>query len=306
MNAKKKRTRGPIPGGSPRGWSFWSCAEQCWRKFLLKYICGLEPVEISDPLVIGTIYHALLDNWAPEAIAGWGPKYAEHIELGKRLYDARLKGPPLPKATASEKQHTLAFGMTSKPDREEKTFGGVPTIRDFKSTAFFSENDEYAWNTNGGIIGEALAVGASKAIVDVICKASGDSFGRVQQFEIDIDERHKEALEQAVQDARSELHMRVEEALAAGMHEPEGAETQTGALAQRQTALRASFPKRLSSCVGKYGLCDYYHRCWSDGPEKHLFKVNEKRAGVWLDDEADAGLETKVKKVRALFSKGVV
>lgn len=287
----KKRTRGPVPTGTPRGWSFFAITERCWREFLLKFIIGLYPISTKEPLVLGTIYHALLDDWAPEAIASWGPEYAALLEWGQKLYAARLKGPPLPKATASEKQHTLPFGMTSKPDREEKHFGGKPIIRDFKSTAFFSDNDAKSWATNGGIIGEAVAVGATKAIVDVINKnvESPTQFGRVQQFEVEIGEAQVEALEQAVADARMEIHMRVDEALKA-----EGGK-----------ALRQAFPKRLSSCVGRYGVCDYYERCWGSGPEKHLFEERVKNAHRWLADEGDAELSVKVNKVKKKFA-GVV
>lgn len=308
---QKKRTRGAAPSGTPRGWSFWAVTERCWREFLLKFICGLYPVSVKEPLLLGTIYHALLDNWAPEAIAGWGPEYAGLIDWGKKLYEARLKGPPLPKATASEKQHTLDFGMTSKPDREEVGFGKKPVVRDFKSAMFFSENDDKSWATNGGIIGEALAVGATKAIVDVINKNkdSETQFGRVQQFEVEVGELQREALEQAVADARMEINMRVDEVLAVpGIPDGDDWAKPEHVAREREKfhkALKQAFPKRLSSCVGRYGPCDYYERCWGTGPEKHLFEENVKRSHRWVKDEGDAELEQKVLKVKQKF-KGVV
>ena len=286
---KKKRTRGPVPTGTPRGWTLWSTASTCWRLFLLKHVLALFPVKLAEPLIVGTLYHALLDNWSVDGLKTFGPEYIEHIPLAVKLYEARLSGPPLPKATAAEKTHTLAFGMTSKPDREELGFGRKPIVRDFKSAAFFSDHDDKRWQTNGGIIGEVIAVpGAEMAIVDVICKREGDSFGRVQQFEVPVGEREREALEQQVNDLRSQIHMRVDEAVeAAALND----------VTARAKLLKQAFPKNLNGCVGHYGPCSHYDRCWSNGPEKHLFEQRQRSGYAWLKDEGDAELTRKVSEL---------
>lgn len=294
---KRTRMRGDPGTGTPRGSTFWTTTQTCWRLFLLKHILALFPVKEPDFLILGTLYHALLDGWAAETLATRGPEYAPHVPLAVKLYEERMSGPPLPKATASEKMRTLPFGMTAKADREELGLGKKKVIRDFKSTIFFSEHDDKQWRVNLGILAEAMGIGAEKAIVDVICKREGESFGRVQQFEVEVGDREREAVEQLVNDARLEIHARVDEACGVLQEEsnPE----------KRATRLRAAFPKRMPSCVGKYGPCHYYERCWGDGPEKHLFQEKQKKGFAWLDDEKDPALKDKVSRLNDAY-KGVV
>ncbi|TAL42367.1 MAG: hypothetical protein EPN91_08285 [Salinibacterium sp.] len=301
--AQPSRKRTGDPGtGTPRGSTFWTVTQTCWRLFLLKYILALFPVKTPDYLHVGTLYHALLEGWSVEGLYTFPPEYHPHIELAKKLYDERLAGPPIPSSTAKEKQRTLPFGMTAKADREELSFGKRKAIRDFKSTIFFSEHDEKQWNVNLGILAEAMGHGAEKAIVDVICKAGGDNFGRVQQFEVEVGEREREAVEQLVNDARLEIHARVDEACSelnkyevCGQDGNKPKDDHQKALLYKR--LRAIFPKRMPSCVGKYGPCHYYERCWGDGPEKHLFKQNQRKGYAWVNDEGDVVLRDKVSRL---------
>jgi len=299
--------RGDPSTGTPRGSTFWTVTQTCWRLFLLKHILALFPVKVLDYLLVGTLYHALLDNWSPEGLATFGPEYVPHIPLAVKLYEQRLSGPPLPKAVSSEKQRTLPFGMTAKADREELGLGRRKVIRDFKSTIFFSEHDDKQWRVNLGILAEAMGFGANKAIVDVICKREGDNFGRVQQFEVDVGEREREAVEQLVNDARIEIHSRVDEAVAVIEAHPKNLEGTMDADVRLSLhkKLRAAFPKRLSSCVGKYGPCHYYDRCWGESPEKHMFEERQRKGFAWLDDEGDLALKEKVSKLNDAY-KGVV
>lgn len=291
---KRTRTRNEPGTGTPRGSTFWSTTQTCWRLFLLKHILALFPVKVPEYLNLGTLYHALLDGWAEETLATFGPEFVPLVPLAVKLYKERLSGPPLPEATASEKLRTLPFGMTARADREELGLGRKKVIRDFKSTIFFSEHDDKAWRVNPGIIGEAMGAGAEKAIVDVICKREGESFGRVQQFEVDVGPREREALEQMVNDARLEIHARVDEACGALDGHPKPELMKEEARLELHKRLRASFPKRLTACVGKYGPCHYYERCWGDGPEKHLYVQKQKKGYAWLDDEGDKVLRAKV------------
>ena len=291
----KKRTRGTAPTGTPRGSTFWGTTQTCWRLFLLKHVLALFPVKTPDPLLIGSLYHALLDNWSVEGLHTFGEEYRPHIPLAVKLYEARLKGPPLPKATASEKTRTLPFGMTAKADREELGLGKKRSIRDFKSTAFFSEHDDKQWAVNLGILAEAMGNDAENATVDVICKREGESFGRVQQFEVKVGDREREAVEQLVNDARIEIHSRVDEAHAVLVPDvwPQPPEV--------QKKLKAAFPKRMPSCVGKYGPCSHYDRCWADGPERHLFEAKPRKGYAWVKDENDVELTRKVEVLAAAF-----
>jgi len=251
-------------GGSPRGWTFISTGLNCWRSFLLRYIVGLFPVKPSEPLLLGGAYHLFHEGADFKTVEKKYPGFAVEAQ---KMFELRLKGPPMPKndAVVVEKEFPIFSGwMTSKPDRIEGK-GESRVVRDFKSSAFFSENDELSWNIDGGILGECIAGKTNKAIVDIQKKNVPDKKrdGSVPEgpftkiVVVRLTDEKKAALEETVKHFWEELEARVLYV-----------STQLSSI-----ALNTHFPKSIKSCVGKYGVCPYYARCWQKGSaDSFLYK----------------------------------
>jgi hypothetical protein len=255
-------------GGSPRGWSFISTGLACWRKWFFQYVLGLYPTKPSDALSLGAAFHMYMEGRPTEEVAAAFPEYA--VEA-KRLADARrAKGPPLPPAVCVEKEFVILDGyMTSKPDRIEMR-GDKPIVRDFKTSYALSEKDEETWNVDGGILGECIAADTDECLVDITSKRQ--SAPEVKVVKVTLTPAKREALASAVQLFWREAEARVTR-LAKDLS-PKSPE-----------AFDVHAPRSLASCVGKYGTCPYYARCWGRPPESLLYYYSEEPPNRWVEME---------------------
>jgi len=267
------KTFKPPTGGSPRGWSFISTSIECWRKWAYRYVFNLFPVKVHDALNLGSAYHALMEGKTLEEVAKLFP---DHVTDAKTLQDRRMKGPPLPANSEAviEQEFELFDGlMTSKPDRIEKS-NGKTIVRDFKTASSLSENDEMAWNVDGGILGECLAAETDTALVDIVLKYQPKTGSGVKVVIVKLTDEKRDILHATVRDFW------------------EQAEQRTKLLARmkgKTVDLDHAFPRQLKSCVGKYGPCPYYARCWSKGSmESMQYKLVEDAPRKWA--EYGAGL----------------
>jgi hypothetical protein len=270
-------------GGSPRGWTFIKTA-QCWYRWFLRYFLGLVEVYTPEYFDVGSAFHALMEGRSKESVA---LEYPDVMKEAERLHELRLtKGPPLPPATAIEKEHALFGGyMTSKPDREE-----AGSSRDFKTSSHFSKYDEQFWNTDGGIIGETVAT-QQNIIVDIVSKStSGDDKKApekpVKVVTVAYSKVKEEALRSHVEDFWWQLTERVKRLV-------DGVEP------------KSAFPKNVSQCIGDYGPCPYYAHCWGVPPESLLYKYLDPAPHRWLKSgPLPKGLTVaKVEKAREALLK---
>lgn len=243
-------------GGSPRGWTFISTGIECWRKLAFQHVFGLIPYKKADALLLGAAYHLFQEG---KSMAEVVRAFPDHAVDGHILFLRRQKGPPLPKLGASvivEKEFTIFGGlMTSKPDRIEQR-NGKPIVRDFKSAATFSEHDDEYWNADGGILGECIAAGTDKAIVDIVRKYEGKSGPDTKLVEVTLTPEKEHALLNVVKQFWADFEWRTKE------------------VAKRKEL--TAYSQNLKACVGKYGPCPYYARCWKKGkPESMHFKLVE-------------------------------
>jgi hypothetical protein len=269
-------------GGSPRGWSFISTALACWRRWYFKYVIGLYPAKPEEALRLGAAFHVFMEGKSPAEAAR---DYPDQFDQAKALAERRMAGPPLPPATHVEQEFVIFGGaMTSKPDRIE-LHGNKPVVRDFKTASFFSEHDEVAWNADGGILGECIAAQTDTALVDITSKnATRPPFVKI--VTVKLTDAKRAALERTVEDFWEQAEARVK-ALAAKKDFEAGVDE--------------AFPRQLSSCVGKYGPCPYYARCWGSFPEFAMYRLTQEAPRRWVDFEAGPQpREWKAGKVKAL------
>jgi hypothetical protein len=251
-------------GGSPRGWTFISNAK-CWRRWAWRYLIGFLPANVKVYFDLGSAYHALMEGQSQGTVQA---AYGHVFEEAQELAYTRQDGPPLGHATAVEQEYAIFGGkMTSKPDREETESkdgkGPATRMRDFKSAMRFSDYDEEAWNVDGGIVGELIAAGVEKGIVDIVLKYVAAK--RVKLVPVTLTKAKADALEALVDDFWETLERRVRKA----------------AGGSAKDAPRA-FPPNLSECVGKYGPCDYYARCWGKPPESNLYSLSPAPPRRWV------------------------
>lgn len=261
-------------GGSPRGWSFIGVGLDCWRRWFLQYVFGLYPVKKAEALELGAAFHLFMEGKTTEEVARAFP---EHAVEAKRLAEVRLKGPPLPKATSVEEEFVIFGGyMTSKPDRIEVR-DGKRVVRDFKTSAFFSDKDEESWNVDGGILGECVAGETDEAIVDITSKrerkeGSTSSGPDVKVVTARLTPKKRAALERLVKQWWREAERRVTQL----------AEELSSAPVERHGELFDDYAtQNLRNCVGKYGVCPYYARCWGKPPESMLYRLTEEPPKRW-------------------------
>lgn len=265
-----------VEGGSPRGWTFISTAFACWRKWMYRYLIGLVwagPTKGPNPRRLGSAYHALLEGQSPDAVM---KRYPDLVEQALKLYHDRMtNGPPIPEAEVVEEVVEIFDGlMTSKPDRVE-VVNGKKVVRDYKTAFQFSDYDHLTWAVDGGILGEMEAVGASTAEVDIQRKYEGDSKSKNTRIVVvKMTAEKREALLQMVREFWVELGRRLELAVEVGA---------------------GAFPPNLTGCVGKYGPCDYYVRCWGGPPESLLYK-DTKTVAIGL--KGVKGVSEAVKAIR--------
>lgn len=301
------------PGGTPRGWSFYSTAHRCWRLWCLRYIIGLTPLRADEYFTFGSTYHALHEGVDEKTIASWGPDFVEALPAAKELYSRRIdstKNPPLPPALAKEQTYAIpvpgAMSITTKPDQEEAELGndGKPTgqriPRDYKTAGFFSKNDSEYWAVSGQIIAEMIATGASEGVVDIIHKGTerkdgkeSDSFGKVQQLQVLMTEDKRRSFFELIRDLSEQIDQRLSRA-ASAVKNGDGA---------REVA---SYFPRCHECVGHYGLCPYYDRCWTVGASRYLYRERPD-AHTWLEPvDGESAKDMKVRKERALAVREVL
>lgn len=300
-NAQKAEAANDLPyvGGSARGWTFISTGLRCWWAFLLRYIVGVVESVRPPYFDVGSVMHAHHEGIPREKIAEEFQEPAVFAE-GTKLYELRIKsGPPLPKAKAVEQTVPIFDGlMTSKPDRVEG-YG----IRDFKSALYFSKNDQASWQVDGGIIGEAVAADVKVAIVDITSKsaARSEEDGKVPSSPVKIvtvtvKDAHRKALERLVHTFWTQLESKMKAAKltkpSRGMPAPQ--------------ALEELFPRNLLGCVGKYGPCPYYARCWGIPPDSLMY-VKARGTDRWTATNGltltSASLQTLRKLIATRFLK---
>lgn len=277
----KRRAETIVEGGSPKGWTFISTAYACWRKWAYRYLIGLVyagPVTGANPRRLGSAYHALLEGIDKDEVMR---RYPDQVEQALKLYTDRMKkGPPLPEAEVVEEVVEIFGGlMTSKPDRVENR-RGKPVVRDFKTAFQFSDYDHLTWGVDGGILGEMVAVNAETAEVDIQRKYEGDTLiNNTRIVTVKMTEAKETALFRMAKDFWFDLARRLEETKELGI---------------------SAFPHNLMGCVGKYGPCEYYGRCWGDGAERLLYK-DTKTVAVGLTSGGvirTEVLEAAVKRIR--------
>ena len=250
----------PAPsGGTPRGWTFIGTGFECWLKWAYKYVFGLSPAKKSPALDLGSAYHMLMEGKSFEETEAAFPGF---ITEAKRLFEVRKKGPPLPPNTKAiiEKAFSIFDGrMTSKPDRIEKS-GNRHLARDFKTAFTHSEHDELVWNVDGGILGECIAADTDTALVDIVTKRENASVGtKIVTAKLTPTKRF--VLEQMVDAFWQQAEERTKQL--AKVKKP-----------TREDVFKAFMPN-LKGCVGKFGPCPYYQRCWGQPPESMLYKHTE-------------------------------
>ena len=277
-------------GGSPRGWTFISTA-QCWWRFLQRYVVGIFPAGTKDYFDLGSAFHMLMEGQGIEAVKA---EFPEHVTEATRLYNIRMsKGPPLGEAKAVEVEHAIFNGkMTSKPDREEDGLA-----RDYKTAFKFSEHDDKKWGINGGIVGEAVALDVKRVLVDIVHKGEGknehEAVDRpVKVVDAFITDAKKAGLKEHVEDFWRQLEWRV------------------ARVAKDGEKLEAAFSKNLAACVGDYGPCDYYERCWGKPPESMMYRLAPNPPRRWVTGREDAPLKlpgklkaSAIEAVRTKFLK---
>jgi hypothetical protein len=267
----KTKRRGNAPeGGSPRGWSFISDWYKCQRLWMFKHLIGLVstvPRKGTDPRRLGSAYHGLLEGRSKEELL---EKYPDVMEEAVKHYTARMRSRvPIPEAEVVEEVVRIFAGkMTSKPDRIEKTLNGKPVVRDYKTSAFFSEYDDLTWGVDGGILGECIAAGASTAIVDIQRKwdnaREASPNANTKLVTVRLTPQKEEALRLMVDDFWDAVE---------------------GAMRRAKTQGAEPFRKNLTGCVGKYGPCPYYARCWGGAPTEALAYRDSERMALGLTEE---------------------
>lgn len=295
-NAQKTEASNDTPfvGGSARGWTFISTGLRCWWAFLLRYIVGIVESVRPPYFDVGSVMHGLHEGIPKEKLSDEFREPAV-FEEGQKLYELRIrKGPPLPKATAVEKTVPIFGGlMTSKPDRVEDF-----AIRDFKSALYFSKNDQFTWTVDGGIIGEAVSANMNVAIVDITSKSAARSeengkvpASPVKVVTVTVKDTHRKALERLVKHFWVQLESKLK---AAKVTKPEA------------QPLEELFPRNLLGCVGKYGPCPYYARCWGIPPESLMY-VKARGTDRWTSTPAltltSASLQVLRKLIATRFTK---
>lgn len=264
------------PSGSPIGWTFYSSWLRCNRLWFLRYVLQMYPRETPWELIVGTVYHALLDGRTEAEIRSWGANYEKALPLAKKLHAERMKGPKFGKLVSSEETLEVKEGLlqkryTSKPDRIEvneeapSAFGAKKAqvedapriVREFKTAATLRDSDDKRWNVDGEVIGELVTSGLDTAVVDIITK-----FERpiVRQIEVKLTEKKKHAWEQLVANIIDDVRARLGKLLA-GLTVGEPAPL----FLEDMPALDNAFPRRLTECVSFSGrVCDYYDLCWNE------------------------------------------
>jgi len=245
--------------GTPVGWSFFGTALDCWFRFFLRYVEGLEPRRIANYFALGSAYHGLHEGKTDGQIASGGAELQVELPEAKRLHAARMKGPPMPEAVAVEQTIYIEDGplkdlFSSRPDRLEQSPRGGKQTRDFKTAGAERQTDGDYWNVNGEILGQILATGAVKAIVDVITKTK---VPKIRQYEVRMTDAKRAAFETLILDIVEQIRVKMRRWKA-------GEDAAT------------SFPKNIKACVVLGQRCPYYEHCWGSGATTHLYQRRER------------------------------
>lgn len=212
--------------------------------------------------MLGAAFHLFMEGKGRNEVAAEFPGQVEEAERLANL--RRTRGPPLPKQAIVEQEFTIFDGkMTSKPDRIE-TVQGKPIVRDFKTAAFFSERDNESWNVDVGILGECIAAETDTALVDITVKRENPAGQPVKVVKVTLTPAKAVAVKQLVDDFWQQLEARLTE------------------LAKRWRP-DESVPRNPAACVGKYGSCPYYARCWGQMPQPLLYQLTPTPPDRWVD-----------------------
>lgn len=234
----------------------------------LKYLLGLTPFEPKIYFDLGTAYHEFMEGKPESSIS---MRFGHVVDDAKTYFERRKAGPPLPDAVEVERTRIIFDGlMTSKPDRVERIDGKL-IPRDFKTAAKFSDSDKDFWNVDLGIIGEAIAVGAPFANVDIVRKY-GDKPPHVKLVKVTLTDMKFSWATHKVTAAWG----RWAEALKA-----------IGAK-KAPADVHEHFPRDFSQCFGKYGACEFYTHCWGKLPESAMYKVRGP-SRRWLEGDDSTG-----------------
>jgi hypothetical protein len=247
----------PRPAGSPLGWSFYSTALTCWQKWWLKYVEGWEPAVTPSYFTLGSTYHALHEGVPEHAIAAWGAEFVTSLPEAKRLFAARMAGPPLPPAVSKELTVQITSGplagiFTTRPDRTELDERGALRLRDYKTAGQLRDSDDMKWAVDGQILGELYATKCGSAIVDIISKAKTP---QVRQLEVRATSTKLDEFEALICDLANDISDRTPE-WAAGPVSP---------------------PRNLTACA-LILPCLYYDFCWGSGASRALYVKREPRS----------------------------
>lgn len=279
----------PPSGGSPRGWTFISTAMTCWYRWAQQHVFGLHSLQVSPALGLGSAYHAFMEGKVTAEVAR---DFPQHVDAASLLADRRKRGPPLPEGpdVVVEKEFPIFKGwMTSKPDRIEK-HGEKVVVRDFKTASNLSEHDEENWNIDGGILGECMAAKTDTAVVDIIVKYPPKSGVGVKLVNVTLTPEKERVLRNAVMEFWREAEERTAVVARADPRDVKDIITSPKA-----------FVQNLKGCVGKYGPCPYYARCWSKGKPESMFYAQVQPEWRWAKYKPAI---TWMKSLEAAYEKG--
>lgn len=220
----------------------------------------LEPPEYFD---FGSAYHLMHEHEGDLEIAEFNAKVAVRKLLPKarELYQTRLHGPPIPSAREREKLRVVTDGplaglYTAKPDQIEGE-GDLLTARDFKTAGTIRPNDGKKWAVDGEIIGEMVASGCKRAIVDIVTK---EQRPKISQIEVNLTSVKEAAHRNTILDLYRQLRERL--------------------VMKNQYSAEQAFPRNLRNCC-QSKPCFYYARCWEGGAAARLYRINEARKRAW-------------------------
>ena len=258
-----------IPKDIPKkhGWNFWrrflACPHSAWLKykerveedlrerlevgiavhgFLQWYYLGLEASELKDALIA----HNTTVQWVLEAWRIY-QSYAIHFSSDALFNEVR--------AVESWLVHPLLDYCCRQDlvvDIGENEDGIIPGlwIVDHKTSARFDEAMTNCWAHDGEVLGLQMTYRAAGSpfgelrgvLINLIGKQKTPKYARIP---ISINEKHLALFEDSIAEAHVE-RMRLD---------------QTGNLKR----YGGTWPRRgheTGNCVGRYGTCEYYERCW--------------------------------------------
>ena len=259
-----------LGGASGKGWSRYNVLQTCPRKFQLRYVKKIRGEE-KKPLSVGSAAHAFLalyyDNMRrlyKEQEEGPAPSQlrdmlldvganAEYVAEGWRLFGAyadyyeHVNDYLIPLAvehlaTDPETGRTCRYDLVAKIDEERATAIAIsPGTYIVEHKFLRQKGSESAWHLDGEIIGQLMLWRRARlagrwgklqgVIVNITTKATIPKFHReivAPPFKVvSVQRKHLD-----VWDGIEQIHRAMD-----------------------------VWPKAMSACNGRYGLCDYFELC---------------------------------------------